>query len=415
MFRPTRQSLKALIAWVAEAPWLNRERLRIYPKIFLVAYALTFAGLVIGSRGIVSSEGKPIGVDFQVNWAASEMALSGQSSAVYDMKHFHAVEEEGVGHRTFVAPMIYPPTFLVIALPTALLPYLWALLVWMTLTFAGYSLVLRKIIPRTETFWLQRWLSCWRAFFNLMNGQNGLLAFSLLGGALLTLESCPILGGVLFGLLSYKPPMGVLVPIVLAASGKWRAFFAAALTAIALAGISLMMFGAETLAGGLISARLDLLDTSFLNAARCNFIRLKLYFCRGCACWEEGFRSRTLLPSNRGCRSSCRARGVDLATKDSVRTQGRSTAAGCRWYQHVLSITTSWCSLYPATPALPLRVVVQGFFRLKNRFWLSRGYFRSYANLSHDPRPSMANSIGMRPVALVHRAPREEGSVGAGS
>jgi alpha-1,2-mannosyltransferase len=244
LFRPIRQSLKALIAWVAEAPWLNRERLRIYPKIFLVAYALTFAGLVIASRGIVSREGKPIGVDFQVNWAASKMALSGKSSAVYDMKHFHAVEEQGVGHRTFVAPMIYPPTFLVIALPTALLPYLWALLIWMTLTFAGYSLVLRKIIPRSETLWPA--LAFPGAFANLMNGQNGLLAFSLLGGALLTLESSPILGGVLFGLLSYKPPMGVLVPIVLAASGRWRAFFAAAITAITLAGISLMMFGAET-------------------------------------------------------------------------------------------------------------------------------------------------------------------------
>ncbi len=233
-----------MIAWVAEAPWLNRERLRIYPKIFLVAYALTFAGLVIGSRGIVSRQGKPIGVDFQVNWAASKMALSGQSSAVYDIKRFHAVEEEGVGHRTFIAPMIYPPTFLVIALPTALLPYLWALLIWMTLTFSGYLLVLRKIIPRAETFWPA--LAFPGAFANLMNGQNGLLAFSLLGGALLTLESSPILGGVFFGLLSYKPPMGVLVPIVLAASGRWRAFFAAAITATALAGISLVMFGAET-------------------------------------------------------------------------------------------------------------------------------------------------------------------------
>ena len=244
MFRSIRNSLKSVTAWVAEAPWLNRERLRIYPKIFVVAYALTFAGMVIASRGIVSRQGKPIGVDFQVNWAASKMALSGQSSAVYDIKRFHAVEEEGVGHRTFVAPMIYPPTFLVIALPTALLPYLWALAIWMSLTFAGYSLVLRKIIPRTETFWPA--LAFPGAFANLMNGQNGLLAFSLLGGALLTLESSPILGGVFFGLLSYKPPMGVLVPIVLAASGRWRAFFAAAITATALAVISLVMFGAET-------------------------------------------------------------------------------------------------------------------------------------------------------------------------
>jgi hypothetical protein len=67
----------------------------------------------------------------------------------------------------------------------------------MTLTFAGYSLVLRKIIPRTETLWPA--LAFPGAFANLMNRQNGLLAFSLLGSALLRLGSSPILGGVFFG------------------------------------------------------------------------------------------------------------------------------------------------------------------------------------------------------------------------
>ena len=244
MFRPRRQSLKIVAAWVAAAPWLNRKRLRVYPKIFVVAYALTFTGWVMTLHGGISSAGKPIGVDFQVNWVASEMALSGQPSAVYDIKQFHALEEETVGQRTFVAPMIYPPTFLVVVLPTALLPYIWALWIWMMLTFAGYSLVLRKMIPRTETFWPA--LAFPGAFANLMNGQNGLLAFSLLGGALLSLESRPLLAGAFFGLLSYKPPMGVLVPLVLAATGRWRAFFAAAFTAILLAGISLVMFGAQT-------------------------------------------------------------------------------------------------------------------------------------------------------------------------
>ena len=114
----------------------------------------------------------------------------------------------------------------------------------MTLTAAGYMLVLRKIIPRTETFWPA--LAFPGAFANLMNGQNGLLAFSVLGGALLTVESNPLLGGAFFGLLTYKPPMGVLVPFVLAATGRWRAFLAAAITATALAGISFVMFGAET-------------------------------------------------------------------------------------------------------------------------------------------------------------------------
>jgi len=247
LFRIISQRLKFVIAWVAEAPWLDRERLRVYPKIFLVAYAVTFTLWVMTLHGMVSRQGKPIGADFEVNWAASEMALRGEPSAVYDFKRFYAMEQAAVGQRTFPGPWSYPPTFLVVVLPQALLPYLWALGTWMMLTFTGYSLVLRKIIPRTETFWPA--LAFPGAFANLMNGQNGLLAFSVLGGALLSLESRPLLAGVFFGLLTYKPPMGVLVPFVLAASGRWRAFFAAVLTAIAFAGISLVMFGAETWRG----------------------------------------------------------------------------------------------------------------------------------------------------------------------
>jgi Glycosyltransferase family 87 len=244
LLRAIRESLKSVVAWFADAPWLNRERLRIYPKIFLVAYALTFTLWVMTMHGMVSSQGKPIGVDFEVNWAASEMALRGEPSAVYDFKRFHAMEEEAVGKGTFAGPWIYPPTFLIVVLPQALLPYLWSLAIWMTLTAAGYILVLRKIIPRTETFWPA--LAFPGAFANLMNGQNGLLAFSVLGVALLSVESYPLLGGAFFGLLTYKPPMGVLVPFVLAATGRWRAFWAFVFTASALAAISFVMFGAET-------------------------------------------------------------------------------------------------------------------------------------------------------------------------
>jgi hypothetical protein len=57
LFRRLRQSLKSVTAWVAEAPWLNRERLRVYPKIFLVTYALTFTGM--GDR--LTRDGKPRG------------------------------------------------------------------------------------------------------------------------------------------------------------------------------------------------------------------------------------------------------------------------------------------------------------------------------------------------------------------
>ena len=200
----------------------------------------------------------------------------------------------------------------------ALLPYLWSLAIWMTLTFAGYLLVLRKIIPRAETFWPA--LAIPGAFANLMNGQNGLLAFSVLGAALLWVESNPLLGGALFGLLTYKPPMGVLVPFVLIASGRWRAFFAAAFTATAIAGISLEMFGAKTWLA--FFGTLDLPGGRLSRKGGVRFSTMQSVFA---ACAIAGRRDRNRVRSaNRGCRHCRRDRNLDLAAKHSVRTQGLS-------------------------------------------------------------------------------------------
>ena len=54
-------------------------------------------------------------------------------------------------------------------------------------------------------------------FINLFHGQNGFLNAALLGAALLALDRRPVVAGILFGLLSYKPHLGLLVPLALLA------------------------------------------------------------------------------------------------------------------------------------------------------------------------------------------------------
>ena len=68
----------------------------------------------------------------------------------------------------------------------------------------------------------------------------------MLGAALLTLKRRPILAGVMFGLMSYKPQYGILVPIFLIAGGRWRAIAAASVTVVLLAALSFASFGAQT-------------------------------------------------------------------------------------------------------------------------------------------------------------------------
>ena len=67
---------------------------------------------------------------------------------------------------------------------------------------------------------------------NLLHGQNAFLTAFLLGAGLWLLDRRPVLAGVLFGCLIYKPHLGLIVPFVLIAGSHWRAFFAAVFCAL---------------------------------------------------------------------------------------------------------------------------------------------------------------------------------------
>jgi alpha-1,2-mannosyltransferase len=80
-------------------------------------------------------------------------------------------------------------------------------------------------------------------FINLGHGHNGFLTAALIGAALVNLDRRPWLAGLLLGLMVYKPQFGILFPLVLAATGRWRSFAAAAATVAALALITTLVFG----------------------------------------------------------------------------------------------------------------------------------------------------------------------------
>ena len=227
---------------------LNRERLTIYSRIILVLYLLiggysVVGGLLGGGPGLTDVLGKPVGTDFSNYWVASRLALAGEPGAVYDFPRLEAAQEAATGVK-FPLAFSYPPTFLLLILPLALLPYLASLCVWLAVTLSGYLWVVRRIAPHPLTIWLT--LAFPGTFQNFFHGQNGFLSAALLGGGLLLLERFPLWGGMLLGLLSYKPHLGVLIPVALLAGRRWSALGGAAASAGALALASALMFGQET-------------------------------------------------------------------------------------------------------------------------------------------------------------------------
>jgi hypothetical protein len=92
-------------------------------------------------------------------------------------------------------------------------------------------------------------------FINLGHGHNGLLTAALLAGALIQLDRRPWLAGILIGLTAYKPQFGLLIPLVLAVSGRWRAFAAAGLTVVVLALAVTFAFGTDVWSAFLASTK----------------------------------------------------------------------------------------------------------------------------------------------------------------
>jgi hypothetical protein len=233
-----------MLANLRSGDWLTDERLSAYPRMMLAVMAVAMLMWIGLSDGLIDPNGKPIGTDFSNVYAAGELTLKGEAEAAYNPLRQHAVEQDIFGGRS--VPFYgwhYPPMFLLVAAALAFLPYSWALFAWMALTLPAFVATMHAILPRRETLVLA--LAFPAVFINLGHGQNGFLTAALLGSSLVMLDRRPVIAGILIGLLSYKPQFGILIPLVLAATGRWRVFAAAAVTVIALCAATSAVFGTD--------------------------------------------------------------------------------------------------------------------------------------------------------------------------
>ena len=217
----------------------------------LICFALCVAQLAylaatfVQGSWIVDPNGQLIATDFVNVWASGREAIDGAAGAVYDAAAHKQAEAAAVGH-PFEGeyPWIYPPTFLFVAALLACLPFLWAYVSWIVLTFAAYVLAIRAIIgDRAGLLFACAYPG---TLANLVVGQNGFVSAGLIGAALLSLQSRPVLAGSLIGLVSFKPHLGILFPLVLLAGGHWRAIAAATAMTGLLVAASSAVFGVET-------------------------------------------------------------------------------------------------------------------------------------------------------------------------
>jgi arabinofuranan 3-O-arabinosyltransferase len=190
------------------------------------------------------TRGVAIQGDFNGVYTAGKMVLSGTPEMAYDWeRHKQAQQTLTADPNAKFFPWPYPPTFLLIAGLLALLPYGAALITWSTATTAAFAAVMWKITgnPR-QTLVLMAMPAVW---LNFSLGQNGNATAALLGLGLALLPTQPLLAGVCIGLMSFKPHLGLLIPIALLFGWYWRTIASAGVTVFALAAVSVVAFGTE--------------------------------------------------------------------------------------------------------------------------------------------------------------------------
>ena len=233
--------------------WLTRERLRLVAFALLAAFVLGAGFLIATSNGLNDRFGRPLGTDFSNVYAAGTYVLDGEPGAPFDPPRQFAREQAIFGQATEFYGWHYPPFFLAVAALLAAMPYWLALIVWQGVTLLLYLWAMRTIVAAsssppgrgTEKMWLLLALAFPAVFINLGQAHNGFLTAALLGAALTQLDCRPIVAGVLIGLLAYKPQFGLLVPLVLAVSGRWRVFASAAVTLAVMTLAVTFAFGAD--------------------------------------------------------------------------------------------------------------------------------------------------------------------------
>jgi len=232
----------------------DSQRLLQCCKVLLPVEILAAVFFVAGTYGLIVPLTKPLTTDFVSFYAAGTLTDAGTPQLVYDQAQHHAAEERATAAGIEYNYFYYPPVFLLMCALLGRLPYLVAFFAFEVATLALYLLVARSILNEAGWRALLPVVAFPIVFWNFGIGQNAFLTAALFGVGTLSIDRRPLLAGMLFGALGYKPQFGLLIPVALAAGGHWRAFAGAFASAIALCLLSLVMFGWETWRDFIIAA-----------------------------------------------------------------------------------------------------------------------------------------------------------------
>jgi hypothetical protein len=201
------------------------------------AYAI-FWGYTHGYPGKALRDG----MDF---WAGGALALSGHVAYLYNPGAYQGFLASLFGKLPYHL-WSYPPSYLLLAAGFDWLSPWRAVFAFDVWSLALFAAVLRMA---GKSWWFTAaMLAAPANIESLLEHQNATLMTTLIGGGLLLMRANPRLAGILIGVASIKPQLGLVLPLNLVRRSV-GAFAYACLAAVLLVVLSLHTFGAAAWAG----------------------------------------------------------------------------------------------------------------------------------------------------------------------
>jgi hypothetical protein len=213
----------------------------------LVSYVGTLALAFRFRFWILDAKGQPTAQDFGAFWSAGTLALRHMAVVAYDpaFQHVSGLVREAHGF-SHVLEWSYPPVFFFVAMILASMPYALAFASWVVVTLCVHVRIIAVIADRPSAMILAA-AAPW-TMLCAISGQNGFFTAAIVGAVLVNLEKRAVVAGIILGLLSYKPQLGLLFPVALAFGGYRRAFLWACVSTVVLLALSIVVFGPESFA-----------------------------------------------------------------------------------------------------------------------------------------------------------------------
>ncbi|HEY5071533.1 MAG TPA: glycosyltransferase family 87 protein [Caulobacteraceae bacterium] len=207
----------------------------------LAIYLVTTVVWLATTHRLIDAFHQPLGGDFIIFYSASSLTLHGHAAMAFDPQALLAVERAVIPGVREGLKWCYPPTFQLLIAPLALAPFPVAYGLFVAAGLIPYLLLIQMIRPGRVSLLMSGAFP--GAFVNAWQGQNGFLTTSLMGFGLISIDRRPWLAGAMLGLLVYKPQFGILLPVLLIGTGRWKSALAAALGGAAFIGLSLLVLG----------------------------------------------------------------------------------------------------------------------------------------------------------------------------